>query len=568
MEIKKRIFIYLIILFIITLNNNVMRAQVKSQIEDPPVEELFSKEKLTSDTRQLVDFLESIHPDPYMYSGGKVEFNRKFQNILQSIPSGGMTKDEYARLIRPFIASISDAHTRIATAYNYDKEQPGGLPFSLGSVEREIYVNGVYDKKDRKLIGARLISVEGVTLEQMMKRLYNLFGIENDYHCLIMLKDYLRIKPYLADIIPEWDGSDKIKLVLELEKGDLITLTKNTHINDRKDLIMPESKIPLPDLTRSDFNYVFLDRDKETALLKIDELTAYREMFESIANKKDISATAAAYYKRYNGKEAPDNFEEILEGIPSAADLFKDLLNEMKSAGTKNLIVDLSKNTGGNSLMSDILIYFLYGQDALVEIIKGTPSVKKLSSYYFEQNPGKSIDQLNREYSRIQSYQINENDYDFSTEKYINLATSGKIDIKTGLGIKYGGIKSFMQEIISGENNRIYTPENVFVTSSHNTFSSAFTFLRHLSISGASIVGSTSGQSGNGFGNLMYVSLSNTGIRLAISKDAYLVYPEVKGERKVLSPDYKLTYEMLKEYHFDPNSEIRYALKIFESMKE
>jgi hypothetical protein len=233
----------------------------------------------------------------------------------------------------------------------------------------------------------------------------------------------------------------------------------------------------------------------------------------------------------------------------------------MKDHGTKTLIIDLSKNTGGNSLMSDILIYMLYGQDALVELIKESTSVKKLSPYLFEVYTGTLLDKLNSEYSRIQSYSLTESDYDFSGEKYVAMATSGKMDIKTGLGIKYAKVPSFMKEIISGENNKIYTPENVIACSSHDTFSSAFTFLLNLKKCGAQIAGSTSGQSGNGFGNLIYVTLKNSNTRLAISMNAYIAFPEEKDERAVLEPDVLLTYKKLKSLKFDPNSEISLALE-------
>ena len=83
-------------------------------------EKKYTKEELTEDARELLNYLEYMHPDPYYYSGGKVEFHRKIQSVLQNIPADGMGKNEFTVLIRPFIASISDGHTRIASGLYYD----------------------------------------------------------------------------------------------------------------------------------------------------------------------------------------------------------------------------------------------------------------------------------------------------------------------------------------------------------------------------------------------------------------------------------------------------------------
>ncbi len=529
-------------------------------------EKIYSKQELTEDSRELLHYLETMHPDPYYYSGGKVEFHRKFQAVLQSIPSEGMSRDEFIRLIRPLIASISDGHTRIVSRYDYNPSNPGGLPCELGSVEKDLYIKSVPSEKFKELIGSRILSVEGVPVKTIMKRLYSYQGIENDYHALLILKRYLRIKPYLSDLLPEWKNKTHINIEFLCKDGEKKQITFDLEKCEGIDDPGKSTSIVLPDTDKSYFNYGFLDKEKKTAVLKVDELTDYREMFESIAAKRDISKDLKPIYERYNSEPAPDDQTKLLEGIPSAIELFKRMAKEMKESGTKNLIIDLSKNGGGNSLMSDILTYFLFGQDALVRMIESSSQVKKYSSTYFDIYDNISIEALNNEYSKIQNYKLTENDYDFTTEKYVSLFSLGVIDTLTGLGIKYQSCPSFLNVIKDGSFNSYYLPENVIVTSSHVTFSSAFTFLRYMASSGAIIVGSTSGQSGNGFGNLNLVTLKNTGIRMAISKDAYIVYPESRGERKVLSPDHVLTYEKLKEYNFDTNAEVLYALDILKNM--
>jgi hypothetical protein len=255
-------------------------------------------------------------------------------------------------------------------------------------------------------------------------------------------------------------------------------------------------------------------------------------------------------------------FQELLTAADPGVETFRQLVTEMKESGTEVLIIDLSQNRGGNSLMADILTYFLYGTQKLAQIVTEERSVKKYSSYFFEAFPGRSIDDINRQNAQVQSYPLMENDYDFAEDRFKELFRAGKINLQTGMALKYADTPTFLAELKSGAYAGYYTPKKVIVTTSHGTFSSGFTLLRYLYKSGAMVVGSTSGQSGNGFGNSTFFTLKNTGIRIAVSKNAYVVFPEEPNKRKQIVPHYELTYEKLKGYGFDPQAVILYTLEL------
>lgn len=526
---------------------------------------LFSKQQLIEDSRQLLSYLESIHPDPYLYSGGKVAFHRRFQDVLQRIPQEGMAKDDYARLLRPFIAAIADAHTALLISYVLDRQAPGGMPLSFASIEKSIYVDGVPSNADKALLGAKLLSVEGVSFAEMLERLPGLSGIENDSHGLMFLSAYLGSKPHLKELLPEWQDPTDIRVQLELADGRKQDRSFVLRDKSAPPLVRVESKLEVPSMEKTQFAYRFLSPDKKTALLKIDGLGAYREMWESEGRSRDITKEVAAVHKQILKREAPTDPPAALAAIPSAVEMFRRLFTEMKEAGTEALIVDLSRNPGGNSLMADILTYFLYGTQKLARIVTEERSVKKYSPYFFEAFPGRSLDAVNRQNAQVQSYPLTENDYDFAEDRFKELFLAGKIDVATGMALKYADTPTFLAELQSGAYAGYYTPKKVIVTTSHATFSSGFTMLRYLYKSGATVVGSTSGQSGNGFGNGTPATLKNTGIRLMISKNAYVVFPEEPNKRKQIKPHHELTYEKLKSYGFDPQAEILYALELLKT---
>ncbi|MDH4270517.1 MAG: S41 family peptidase [Candidatus Aminicenantes bacterium] len=539
------------------------QAKTDQAAPKPAAAGLFSKQQLIEDSRELLSYLENIHPDPYLYSGGKVAFHRRFQDMLQSIPPQGMAKDDFLRLLRPFISAMRDGHTAVLRFR--DDQGLRLMPLSFASIEKCLFVDGVPSEKDKPLLGAKLLSVEDVSLAEMLERMPSLLGIENDTHGLMMLNAFLGWAPLTKELLPEWQDPSHLRLRLELADGRTQELGFTLRDKNAPALIRGASKIEIPSMEKTQFAYRFLAPNRKTALLKIDGLSAYREMWESEGRSRDITKQLALVYQHILKREAPTDTAAALAGIPSAVETFRQLFTEMKEAGTEALIIDLSQNRGGNSLMADILTHFLYGTQKLAQIVTEERSVKKYSPYFFEALPGRSIDDINRQNAQVQSYPLTENDYDFAEDRFKELFLAGKIDVATGMGLKYADTPTFLAELQSGAYAGYYTPKKVIVTTRHETYSSGFTMLRYLYKSGATVVGSTSAQSGNGFGNGTEVTLKNTGIRLMISKNAYVVFPEAPNERRQIIPHHELTYEKLKSYGFDPQAVVLYALDLMKT---
>ena len=149
---------------------------------------VFTRDELIADARQLTAILEDNHPDPYLHGGGKIAFHLRFQELLASIPEDGMTKAEFAGLLRPFVASLGDSHTRTSNAYTTNRYTPGGVPLEIGVVEESLYVSGVLASANERLIGSVLVAVEGFPLAELLARQLRLAASENRYHGLEMMR--------------------------------------------------------------------------------------------------------------------------------------------------------------------------------------------------------------------------------------------------------------------------------------------------------------------------------------------------------------------------------------------
>ena len=62
--------------------------------------------------------------------------------MLNAIPDEGMSREEFYRLLRPFVAGVGDAHTNFTRGYGVDPRRPGGVPLRLKVVEESLVVDG------------------------------------------------------------------------------------------------------------------------------------------------------------------------------------------------------------------------------------------------------------------------------------------------------------------------------------------------------------------------------------------------------------------------------------------
>jgi len=525
------------------------------------------RELLFDDCRQLAHILETAHPDPYIRGGGKIAFHRRLQKMIQSIPEKGMTKEEFYDLISPFVASVGDGHTFLSTPFKLNSKSPGGIPLYFKIVEESLYVGAVAKEDHKSLIGSLLISVEDIDLRQLVQRQKSIRGCDSDYHALhILRQDGLWYREYLRCLLPHWTGNDQIRIVLQKPDGNKKELIINIPAKIDFPLISAKSNFEMPSTEKKDFVYMFLDPDKKSILLRVDNLFTYRETFEmhegfGIARRENL---AKQLYSRYHGTSAPQDYLKTIAGIPSATEIFRNMVKEMKTSGTKRIYIDLRRNQGGADIMSAILIYLFYGKDKLIEHYQKSNSfnIKKYSELYFKNYQNTSIKEINSK----SNIPLTKNDYDFSLAYNPDKPFSQQ-EAKARIQGWAENTPTFWKEFQSEEFSAYYKPEQIIVICSAETYSAGYGFLYGLYRTGAIIVGTASTQAGNGFGDWISEKLHNSGLWVYVSHQQFIHFPEDPEKGVKLMPHYLLTYEKLKSYNFDPNAEIIYALEVSEKKK-
>ena len=517
---------------------------------------------LVEDAYQLRDTIEEVHPDPYLNGGGKIAFHRRFHELLSRIPEHGMTTDDYLALLQPFVAAIGDSHTAVRAAAG--ETTPLSLPVGFRIVDEQLVVDRVATQQQAPLLGARLLALEGVPLADLMARQGRLRGVENRYGELaVMILRTLTTREGLAQLTPEWQGGGAARVDLLLADGAEKQVALELLSEPPSRWVTPPSRVSMPSLAASDVAYSFLGPERTTALLVISDLMRYREACELwFAEGLDqAEAMTRAAYEHFHDSPAPEGRSDLLAGIPSATTTIAGLVDAMRAAGTKNLIVDLRGNTGGHSAMREILVYLLYGKQALLSLDNGYQIVK-YSPLLFEQYGSSSLERINQG----RAHPLRATDYDFSEEDAYRGARGAAVPgAERTDAPPLAGSPSFQEVYKTGAfDDPRWSPGTVFVLSSPTTFSSGFNVLTGLYSLGAVVVGTPSAQPANNFGDMLIFELQHSAIQVGVSHKQNITFPDEPELGRCLLPEYPLTLEQLAGFEFDPNAEVLLALEVLQ----
>lgn len=520
-----------------------------------------SRSYLVDDVRQLAFILDATHPDPYLRGGGKVAFHRRMQDVIRGIPEKGMTQIQFYQHLSPLLASVGDGHTAFWPPYHLNGQSPGGIPLSFQPVENLLYVAGIIDPAHEHLIGSKLLSVEGISLEALLKRQAQIKGYDNEYQLMRYLAydGSLWYGQPLAHLVPEWSGG-AIRVALEDPGGARAELSLPPNTKGVGNLLFAATRIEMPSTERSNYAYRFMDGDKKTVLLTMENMYTYRESFEMerVIQKSLREDLAEHLYRQYTGESPPVDDDALVAGLLSATGLFRELLKTMKTHRSENLIIDLRRNEGGNAFISTILFYFLHGKEALISFSdRKSIFVRKLSPLFWRQYPDWDINAINEH----QPIQLTETDYDFSVYPDEGHVLSREESIRI-IEEEASAAATFWEEYQSEKYSGYYRPKNVLILCSPLTCSSAYSFMYDHWAAGAKVVGVPSSQAGNTCGAWVGFRLPYSRLHGGVSHLHITHFRDNPEMGRTFRPDYEMTYADLKSLGFDPNAEVLHAMTL------
>ncbi len=506
-----------------------VRATVTGEPESRPESRVDS---LVADWRELTGYLEATHPDPYTAFGGRPFFRREVERVEGEL-CDNITVAEFGRLAGAFLARLEDGHTFVNTSGGGVDWLAARYPISASAMGDGLVVDFIAaDRAD--MIGARVESIGGVGVDELLDRVRKLSPVENESGAMARLGGGLFSLGAMRQLVPEL--GTEVEVVFRRADGEEVTVgleyvdaaTYEALYLDKEGATVGRPVWNAVD--ESEFmNYRFVDSDRKMMLFRYTAITS-REALERVAGWPNREAMIRQVYDYVLGREMPEDLDEAVAGVPSLHETFAAMLAEMKREGAPYLVIDLRGNDGGFTPTVFQTIYQIWGEKYMSKDDFGTNYCQLVSPLYLRKT-GMTLD----EYNESNGTNVAMGDFMFA---------------------EWDGRES----VDRSKPGAIYEPERVFVLTDAGTFSAAFHYAFFLWKMGATVVGTPSGQAPNSFMEVTPFELTHTGVRGSISNSMQVFVPSGDRRARVFWPDVMLSPEDYKKYGFDKYSEVLYLL--------
>lgn len=509
---------------------------------------IWPTDSICEDFDYMIKCLVETHPDPFSAWGGENSFYACADKFRESLLADSIgTEEELASRLGVFLSHLHDGHTYINQQFNGNSLR--FLPVKFRQTADGLIVRETTEPY-ANLLGMKLEKVENAPISELRRRISEFVTVENESGEMLALRYYLNTEPYLRKLFPAFSG-DSFKI--ELSDGNDTNQTIELPLVGQNELTSTPYKSisSLLNLPQRNFEYCFLDGSANTAYLRFNSVMSRDNIEYMRANGMDYEEAIRSIYQMQNIK-MPESLDSAVQGLPAVAEVFHDLLMEMKNKRSKNLIVDLRNNGGGWTPIVYPMLYQIFGKD-MINVANDTKYVTRLSSLYLKKY-NTSIDAYN---------QANGNDWKLGDlvvqEDSEIMPPSNDDDLRKIVGEM---MTSRPDILIQQHGEPLYKPENIYVITDGGTFSAAFHTAFGLWKLGAKIVGVASSQAPNTFMEVTEFQLPHTGLSASISNSAQMLLPADHKFAHQLEPDLRLDTETLRKYHNDPNAEILMILDL------
>ncbi len=272
-------------------------------------EKRFSKEEVLFDLENLRETLEAAHRDLYAYTSEE-KFNQVYRQLKDSVTQDSLSLLETTNLYQSLVSEVKNGHTSInfpAQPYIAYAQSGGTLfPLELAFENGKALVRKNWSDKDSISTGSEILSINGRSIKEILSKIYPQVSAERPYFKNTMIellsfpRYYWQVYGKQDEFKVEISSAGKIREYY-LEAVSVI----DGYETKRKEIISPELKLEF------------------------------------------IGSSAYLNPGGFGGDEV-----EYRAFIDSA-------FAEIEAEKSKNLIIDLRNNPGGDDSFSDYLVSYI-----------------------------------------------------------------------------------------------------------------------------------------------------------------------------------------------------------------
>ncbi len=417
--------------------------------------------------------LANTHPY-YADAGHRAKLERQARKMYKECEEI-TDADKFKVYLATIAASLNDGHTAISYWSKLDRIFPVGLALD-GNAPAIIDVTS---KEHSELLGKKVVGINGKPLKHILRKARKIVSADNDVNFENLVKEYLMFTEFWA--------------LMGME-DDVLSLT-----------LADGSSVDIPAINKSELKITQLQKSVE------GRVTAQRGVLFDYTIYEDESIC----YMQFN--QFADRLTHPQYPQLARFDEFtRDMMTEMNEKGIRTLVVDLQYNSGGNSMLGDVLLSWLYPH-------------KDTKQYGVEVRVSEL---LYAHYPYYREFRVNGEPLEMG-KMYDYMGFDHSKEYK----IDYSTPQDPAKCVFNFDNDKIFRGNVIFIQGK-DSFSSATLLLTLARDNGIGIiVGETSGGRPSHYGDILYCTLPNTGTIATVSHKHFVRPNRELVADKYLVPD-------------------------------
>ena len=297
---------------------------------------MYSPEELKADLNYLIQMIEDVHPEPYIYTPESIIYEEK--DRIEAELNTGMSRINFFLKVVPLVTCLNEGHTSIYPPYEeyYHYRSSGGLlfPFDVKFRGFDAIITADYSQDSSIVSGSQLLSINDIPMKDIIEELLRQVSGEKIQNRLGALEERFRHRLWLA---------------YRFESEFLIT---------------------------------YLSREEGRRFSRVVSGVTYETILQKQKRKSDDERDAHYIYH-----SLPDEKIGIIDlrqfvDLPKFKSFLENSFSQFQTEGNTDLIIDLRENGGGFSDLVDPLLSYITDQPVIDGLNMQIKVSRQLKDYY------------------------------------------------------------------------------------------------------------------------------------------------------------------------------------------